>query len=253
MADVDLDSGILRPAIARAVNELRVATVGRVTSAVRTTGRAAVALLVRYVTSDGQEHQWPDSPSAVVVQPRGDGYAFACDVVTGDPGVLVAADNGWEQVWKTGQAARPPVGVGVHNYGAAAFVSGGRFTNEAPANAKGACRVGAEDGSAAVDFTRARGAALGSVVVSAAGPAASVKLGSAAASQTLAYQAQTAAVLDALIAIVTAEVAFWNAYVPLGPDAVALKTFYTSTLTPLVTALTVARSAMVGTLKTVAE
>ena len=248
----NLDADIIKPKLDRIANDLRVATIGRVASAVRSTGRAAIDLLMRYVTSDGQARTWPPSPSAVVVMPAGDGYGVAFDVAPGDPGLVVASDNGWDQAWQSGQAVQPTSGVR-HNYGSAAFLPGGRLGGSAPANAKGSMLLGAEDGSASVLLTRARGASLGVAVLAALGPLASVKLGSESASQTLAYQSQTAAVLDALIAIVTAEVGFWNAYVPLGPDAVALKTFYTSTLTPLVAALTVARAAMIGTLKTVAE
>lgn len=80
-----------------------------------------------------------------------------------------------------------------------------------------------------------------------------IKLGSDAASLTLAYQAQTKAVLTALQAFFTAELAFWNGYVPVTPDGIAQKTFWTTTATPLFTALTAALAAHLGTLKTTAE
>lgn len=81
----------------------------------------------------------------------------------------------------------------------------------------------------------------------------SINLGGGPGALPPAYQAQTKAVLQALQAIHTATVSFWNSYVPVGPDAIALKTFYTSTLTPTLAVVTTTLAAMVGATKTVVE
>ena len=80
-----------------------------------------------------------------------------------------------------------------------------------------------------------------------------IDLGGGGAALPLAYQAQTKAVLQALQAVHTATVAFWNGYVPVTPDGIALKTFYTSTLTPTLGVIVSTLAAMVGTFKTSAE
>jgi hypothetical protein len=245
MATVDVGRDLLDPWRQRIFNDIKVATVGRVTTFMRTGARAAVAVLSNYITSDGQERTPPPCPGAVVVQPRGDGYGVAFDVVAGDLGVLVAADMAWQQQWKAGTSAPPDNGLR-HTYGGAALLPGGRKENEAPPNAVGSMRIGAEDGSACVDLTRTRGLP-GSVVVSAAGPVASVKLGSAAAVLALAYNAEAqaafAAGLNALNAAVQAN--------PLvDPITVAQKAAFASGVTAAIIAY---NAAMVGTSKTVAE
>lgn len=252
MADIDARRDLLEPLRQRIFNDLKVAGVARVSSFLRSSARAAVDVLHSYVTSDGQGREPPKSPGAVVVQPRGDGYGVAFDLAAGDLGVVVAADSGWQQQWNGGASELPPSGQR-HTYGAAALFPGGRREGDPQPNAAGSMRVGAEDGSASVDLTRTRAGVLGSVVVAAAGVASSVRLGSSAASLTLAYQAQTKAVLNAIAAIINAEVAFWNGYVPVTADGIAQKTFWTTTITPQVAALTAALLAMTGTSKTVAE
>jgi len=197
----DLGSDILEPALARLSSEIRVATIGRVATYARDTGRAVVSRLIRYVNSAGQEKQWPDAQGVVVVQPRGDGYGLAFDIATQDPGVMLASDGGWGQSWEAGQPSRPKTRDS-HTYGSAALFPGGRLATQAPANPIGAMRCGAEDGSACVDLRRTRGPLLGSVVVSAAGPAASVKLGSDAAATPVA--------LGPLVK--TMDIAAWTAF-----------------------------------------
>lgn len=187
-----LDRDIIDPGLARLAAEIKVATVGRVATSVRATGRAAVNLLMRFVRLDGVEETRPPTPASVVVLPRGDGYGVAFDLASGDQGVVIASDDGWDQAWRTGQAARATLGQR-HTYGPTAFLPGGRREGESPANALGAMRIGAEDGTASIDLARARAAppSLGTVTVAAAGPAASVKLGSASAASQVAKAIET--------------------------------------------------------------
>ena len=196
----DLRDDIIALDIRRAAADLRVLTTGRVKSFARATGRAVVRILERYVTSDGVEREREPSPAAVVWQQAGDGYVVAHDVATDDQGLVIAADAGWDQAWRTGAATRPQSGQR-HTLGSAAFLPGGRRNTEAPANAAGTMRIGAADGSASLDLTRTRGGVPGSgtlsvsasltiagltVTVSASQAAAGVKLGSAAASSSVA-------------------------------------------------------------------
>lgn len=205
-----LDRDIIDPGLARLAAEIKVATVGRVATSVRATGRAAVNLLMRFVRLDGVEETRPPTPASVVVLPRGDGYGVAFDLASGDQGVVIASDDGWDQAWRTGQAARATLGQR-HTYGPTAFLPGGRREGESPANALGAMRIGAEDGTASIDLSRVRAAppSLGTVTVAAAGPAASVKLGSASAASQVAkaaeVKAMTAAGWAAAIAYVNAD------------------------------------------------
>ncbi len=194
---VDLTTEVLKPELARLSNEIKVATIGKVTTFARGVGRAVVSFLQTYVTSDGVEHQPPPTPQAVVYQPAGDGYAVAFDLASGDHGVVLAGDSGWDQSWKGAGLSRPQSGQR-HTYGSSAFLPGGRLSNDAPANPVGAMRLGAADGTATIDMTRARAVPLsaGTVDVTAAseatvtGPVSvtlatsaplGIKLGSAAA------------------------------------------------------------------------
>ncbi len=194
---VDLTTEVLKPELARLSNEIKVATIGKVTTFARGVGRAVVSFLQTYVTSDGVEHQPPPTPQAVVYQPAGDGYALAFDLASGDHGVVIAGDSGWDQSWKGAGLSRPQSGQR-HTYGSSAFLPGGRLSNDAPVNPVGAMRLGAADGTATIDMTRARAVPLsaGTVDVSAAseatvtGPVSvtlatsaplGIKLGSAAA------------------------------------------------------------------------
>lgn len=194
----DFTSDVLRPTERRLLNKLRVATVGTVGTFARATGRAVVNLLMRAVGSDGREFEHNPSPQAVVWLPAGDGYGVAFDVGAGDVGVLLAADSGWDQAWQTGQAAVPQSGQR-HTFGSAAFLPGGRTGASAAANALGEMRIGAQDGTASIDFSRVRAAppSLGAVTVSAAGPVASVKLGSASATSQVAKATETKAMTAA--------------------------------------------------------
>lgn len=245
-----LDQDILKPHLARMAAGLRVATVGKVVSFARDTARAVVSRLVGVVDTAGQQRAYPDAPAARVVTPRGDGYGVHFDVGASDVGVLLAADSPWDQSWSTGAPSIPATGAR-HEYASAAFLPGGRLEIEGPKNAARTMLVGAEDGSASIEFTRTRAVppTLGAVVVSAAGPAASVKLGSSAAALTLAYQGTTQGVLAAFSALQAADQAFWAAY----PDPI-VSAYYTSPArVALVTALSTALGLNVGTTKTVAE
>lgn len=243
MADIDARRDLLEPLRQRVFNDLKVAAVGRVSSFLRSSARAAVSVLHSYVTSDGASHTPPPCPGAVVVQPRGDGYGVAFDLAAGDLGVLVAADSGWQQQWKGGASELPPSGQR-HTYGSAALFPGGRREGDGQPNAAGSMRVGAEDGSASVDLTRTRGPLLGSVTVATAGPTASVRLGSAAASQQVAMAPATKA---AIIAGWTA----WNT--TLQADATvspALKLSFAAASTAAIAAVT---ASVVGSAKVVVD
>ena len=227
----DLTSDILKPELARLSNEIKVATIGKVTTFARGAGRVVVEFLQRYVTSDGVEHTPTPTPQAVVYQPAGDGYAVAFDVATGDHGVVLAADSGWDQSWKGAEPSRPQSGQR-HTYGSCAFLPGGRLAESEPVNPTGSMRLGAADGSACIDLRRARAVplSLGTVDVKAAseakvtGPLSvtletdaplGIRLGSIAAAIPVAKAPQVAA---ASAAGWSAFIAFAEANPALPPD-----------------------------------
>lgn len=206
----DLKGDILDPTRLRIFNDLKAVTIGRVGTFARATGRAVINLLMSGVSSDGKIKPRNPSPQAVVYQPAGDGYAVAFDVVSDDPGIVLAADSPWDQAWRTGDRAVPTSGQR-HTYGSAAFLPGGRLGGVAAANSKGGMRIGAADGSASVDFSRKRAAplSLGVVTVRADSAVAGVKLGSPAAGQGVALgplvKAASAAGWSAFAAAINAD------------------------------------------------
>jgi hypothetical protein len=185
------DNAIIRQAKRQLLQELRVASAARVDTFKRSVGRIVANLMTRLVTTGLQPSDEPAAQQVPVLFPGGGGYTFAFDMRQGDPALLVCADGPVHGFWETGEAVTPQTSAG-HDYGCSMAIPGGRVSAEAtptePPNAEGEGFIGAVDGSACVVF---RGAGLpsptelGTVVVSAAGPSASLLLGSACAGPVL--------------------------------------------------------------------
>lgn len=239
---------LIKPAIRRAVTDLRTATVGIVDRYIRGPVTARVKPLIQTVTVNGSVVDENTCPSAQVITPRGDGYGVFFDCAAGDPGLLVASDRPWAGSWKSGAPSLPDHSDG-NSYASAAFLPGGHVGDAAPANAKGHMLIGAENRNAAIDLDR-RG---GKVTVHASAPGDSVRLGGSSGS-ALAYQEQTNIVLADIITWISAiqTVLVDSNLVPIDPLAVGLKAAGASqaaTVAQMFTDL----AAHIGTLKTVAE
>jgi hypothetical protein len=186
---VSNDNAIIRQAKRQLLQELRVASAARVDTFKREVGRIVANLMTRLVTTGLQPSDEQAVQQVPVLFPGGGGYTFAFDMRQGDPALLVCADGPVHGFWENGEAVTPTTDAG-HNYGCAMAIPGGRISAEAtptdPPNAEGEGFIGAVDGSACVIF---RGAGLsseselGTVVIAAAGPTASLLLGSSDAAE----------------------------------------------------------------------
>lgn len=169
------------------VGQVRVAKPGVVTSADREASRINAALKVRFIATDLSARDEPEVPDVPVIHYAGGGYGAWMDMRPDDPVVVACCDGPVRPFYETGSTVTPIVGQG-HDFGCAVAHPGGRVSATEqptpPPNAAGEFLVGAADGSAAVVY---RGAGLpsdtevGTVVVQAAGPSASLLLGSASA------------------------------------------------------------------------
>lgn len=185
MADeLDLERDVVGGAVRRVYQDFRVALTGVVGTFARSTSRAVVRLMVRFTGMDMKPHEEPDVPDAPVIHPSGDGYGFWFDLAPNDPCVVLAQDGPPYGFYETGSAVTTKSGAS-HTYGCAVAFPGGRVSNSDsptdPPNAAGEAVLGGGDLSAALTFRRAGHPALvgelGTVVISAAGPTASLRLG----------------------------------------------------------------------------
>jgi hypothetical protein len=136
--------------------------------------------------------------------PRGGGYCVQFDLSEDDLGIAIACDGPVAGLYETGDEVTPQFPQG-HDYGCAVFYPCGRVSSSetptAPPNPAGTMLIGAEDNSASLTLRRAGGPSpdeLGSVVLAAVGPTASILLGSDAAAIPVACATQVTANLDAL-------------------------------------------------------
>lgn len=188
----------------------RVALTAKVRDFARDVTRADVDLTTRYKNTANVPVDEPPVPDLPVLWPGGGGYVFAFDLRQGDLGLAVACDGPVRGTYETGDPVTPTLAQG-HDFGCAVVVPGGRVSSSesptAPPNAAGEALVGAADGSATVIF---RGAALpspaelGTVVVAAAKPVASVLLGGPTAAEAVAVASAVLANLQALNNLVQA-------------------------------------------------
>ena len=198
------ENATIRQAKRQLLQELRVASAGRVLTFGRDVGRVVADLMTRLISTGLQPLDEPAAQQVPVLFPGGGGYGFHFDLREGDPCALVCADGPVHGFFETGDAVTPATDPG-HNYGCAMAIPGGRISAEAsptpPPNAEGEALIGAVDGSAAIRFLGAglpSGAEQGTVVVQAAGPSASLLLGSDGASVPPACAPQVQANLDDL-------------------------------------------------------
>lgn len=207
VTEIDLKRDVVDLAVDLAKMHIRVALAGAVASFERTTSRAWVNLKARFTATNFQPTDEPQAEDLPVIHPAGDGYGFWFDMAEGDPMVVVCCDSAVRGFYESGEAVTPSIGQS-HSYGTAVSIPGGRVSSSQPGlatpppNNAAEAVVGAGDGSASVIFRRAAHplspAELGTVVVAAAGPAASVLLGSATAAVPVACATQTAANFSAI-------------------------------------------------------
>ena len=184
---IDLERDVIAVAVGLAMQRIRVGLSALVRSVAREPGRVDVDLGARYLATNLTPQEESPAPDLPVITPRGDGYGLYFDVAPGDLGVALCCDRPVRGLYETG-AVTTPQRVGGHDYGCAVFLPGGRVSSSTtptpPPNAAGTLKLGADDGSAGIELRRAGGPSpeeLGSVVVTAAGPSASVLLGGAGA------------------------------------------------------------------------
>lgn len=202
---VDVDE--LKAYVLRRIEQgWRVSMAARVTSFARDTARVAGDLAARMLLTTRKYAAEAPVADVPVVFPGGDGYGFYHDLVADDPVVLLAGDAPTRGFWETGGTVDPN-GPG-HQYGCAVAFPGGRVSSSVPGqetpapNAAGECLLGDRDGTAGLRLRRARPGAVppeaGTVVLEAAGPLASVLLGSADAAEPPALANPVLANLQAL-------------------------------------------------------
>lgn len=187
--EIDIDE--VRAYILRPVWQLfRVALPAKVTTFLRDTGRLAGEFVVQFLdTTRAFRSEQPVEDVPVMFQ-GGDGYGLYHDLAASDPVYVVAGDAEHRAFWEDGSTVSPTTGQR-HSYGCAVAFPGGRVSSSVPGqattapNAEGECLVGAVDGTAGLRLRRARPDAappeLGTAVVEAAGPTASLLLGSSTA------------------------------------------------------------------------
>lgn len=198
--DIDLERDVQDGAIRRIYQEFRVALVGSVQTFKRSTSRAVLELMTRFQGTDGKPHSDPPAVDVPIIHQSGDGYGLWHDVTENDLAVVVCCDGPVRGVFETGSAVTPTTAAS-HTYGCAVAFPGGRVSNTVaptqPPNDPGTGLSGAGDKTACVVYRRAGHPLLpgetGTVVISAAGPTASIKAGSDAAAIPVACAPQVLA------------------------------------------------------------
>lgn len=203
---VDLWRDVRQGAVRDVYQFFRVALAGAVSSFARETTRATLRLMVNVVGYDLKARPEVNAVDVPVIMPGGGGYTFAFDMRAEDPSVVLCCDGPVRGYYETGVAVTPTIGQS-HDYGCAVAIPGGRISaTDAPTdppNKAGEAILGAVDGSASVIL---RGAGLpspdelGTVVIAAAGPIASLLLGGPDATVPLACAPQALANLTDLAA-----------------------------------------------------
>lgn len=201
---IDLVDDVIMVAVRIVRQTFRVSLSAIVSGYSRDISRAAVDFGAKFLGTDRSVRDEPPVADLPVITPRGGGYGVYFDFRPGDLGVVLCQDSPVRGLYETGDPVVPQWPQG-HDLGCGVIFPGGRVsstdTPTPPPNAEGTLLVGADDGSAAVVF-RGAGlpdpAELGSVVVAAAGPTASVLLGGDTAAIPVACATQVQANLAAL-------------------------------------------------------
>ncbi len=202
MADtIDLVDDVIMVAVRLVRQTFRVALPGIVTTFARETSRAAVDFGAKWLATDRSIRDEPPMADLPVITPRGGGYGVYFDFREGDLGIVLAQDAPVRPLYETGDPVVPQFPQG-HDFGCGVIFPGGRVSSSEPGqatdppNAAGTLLVGADDGTAVVVFRGATlpdPAELGTVVVAAAGPTASVLLGADTAAIPVACATQVQA------------------------------------------------------------
>ena len=201
---VDLVDDVIDVAVRIIRQTFRVALPGIVSTFARDTSRAAVDFGAKFLATDRSVREEPPVADLPVITPRGGGYGVYFDFREGDLGIVLCQDGPVRGLYETGDPVVPQFPQG-QDFGCGVIFPGGRVSNTEtptpPPNAEGTLLIGADDLSAAV-IVRGAGlpdpAELGSVVVAAAGPTASVLLGGDTAAVPIACEPQVLANLLAL-------------------------------------------------------
>ena len=202
--EIDLERDVQAGAVRKIYQDFRVALVGAVKTFKRSTSRAVLDLMTRFEGTDGKPHDDPPAIDVPVIHQSGDGYGFWHDVTEKDLAVVLCCDGPVRGVFESGTAVTPGAGSQSHTYGCAVAFSGGRVSNSEtptdPPNDPGTGLCGGGDKTACVVYRRAGHpllpGELGTVIINAAGPSASIKAGSDAAAIPVACAPQTDANFD---------------------------------------------------------
>lgn len=204
LPEIDLDADVIEEACRRTAQRFRVALPASALVYDRDTSRLSAQPMVRFVAYNLQPVDEPAAVSLPVMHYSGGGYGCWFDLREQDPAVLLACDGPVLGYYNDGQAVTPRYGQ-AHTYGCAVAFPGGRVSSSSdptpPPNASGECLLGAADGSACVIFRGAgitTASELGTVVITTAGPTASLLLGGPDAATPAACATQVQANLDAL-------------------------------------------------------
>ena len=237
---IDLPA-IPRIAIDHIYQNFRVALPAEAMSFVRDTSRTQAAPQVQFQLTNRKLMIDPIIPGVPVIHYSGGGYGCWFDPTDGDPGVVLCCDGPVTGFYDTGNPTVPGAASGSHTLGSSVFFPGGRVSSPTqptpPPNAAGEFLVGAADGSAAVTLRRAGGPTpdeLGTVVVAAAGPDASLLLGGPTAADPVACANEVQANLAALNAAIAAIATTGNPFADLAVNAIkAAVLAWANTLQPM--------------------
>jgi hypothetical protein len=191
-------------AVRRIYQEFRVALVGAVKSFKRGPGRGAFDLMTRFQGMNAKPYDEPPVVDVPVIHPSGDNYGMWFDMTEKDLAVVLCCDGPVRGTFENGTAVTPGAGAQSHTFGCAVAFPGGRVssteTPTAPPNDPGTGLCGGGDKTACVVYRRAGHpllpGELGTVVIHAAGPTASVKAGGDTAAIPVACAPQTDANFD---------------------------------------------------------
>lgn len=212
MPTLDLEKDVQDGAVRRIYQDFRVALAGAVKTFQRATSRAVIDLMTRSQGMDGKPYDEPAAVDVPIIHQSGDGYGFWHDVAEGDPTVVVCCDGPVRGFYESGSPVTPGAGAQEHTYGCSVAFAGGRVSNTdaptQPPNDRGTGLCGGGDKTASVVYRRAGHpllpGELGTVVIHAAGPTASIKGGGDSAAVPVACAPQVLANLADLNARIQA-------------------------------------------------
>lgn len=220
--EIDLYRDVIMGAVKIVKQTFRVSLPGKTSSFDRETSRVGVTLVTRLLGMDRVPREEPPVQDLPVIHPQGGGYGFFFDLRENDPTVVLCLDGPARSYYETGEITTPQIPNG-HQYGTAVAFPGGRISSSSPGeatsppNAVGECTIGAKDGSSTVTFKGAglpSPAELGTMVLSTAGPMASLQLGSDQAVLGVARLTDPVAAAATWIAFASAVAGFINGIAP---------------------------------------